>query len=235
MRSPWPCIERISALLEPAERQSVLGDIEERGPNTRALLDLIGLVLLRQLQGLRAWRTWLVFAAMLLPLFWLTTVPTSMGTFARRYPWSSPDHVTIGALMGWAAILTFILAWSTGYALGAVARHRAGSVLCLAAIFAMWVSRPPMQDALWFLFLVLLPSAHGILWGLRGIQLRARLAIVVAILSALSAGLSLPAAAGGSLWRVNAIPILACLWPVVYALRPRHAGKTTNDYVIHNV
>src|SRR5438128_936164 len=85
----WKSLEVISKLLAPDERQQVLGDIQERGPNLRALLDLIGLVARRQLQSYRSWKMWLAIATLILPALAITLSLRAIADTASYYPW--PD------------------------------------------------------------------------------------------------------------------------------------------------
>ena len=149
-------LEIVATLLDPAERQSVLGDIEERGPNTRALFDLIGLVLLRQLQAWTSWRPWAITASLAIPALLagsaahpiayvfrtghLVAYERAAGTFLMQ-PW-----VTLGAPAA---------AWAIGFALGRLGKHRAASVLPLLIGASIWTS---YQAALGSLRLALPPS-----------------------------------------------------------------------------
>ena len=69
----WWLVELVSHLLEPGERDAVLGDFEESGQSAaRALLDVIGLVARRQASLWMNWRPWVALVA---PLLLLLTGP----------------------------------------------------------------------------------------------------------------------------------------------------------------
>ncbi|MEO5924940.1 MAG: hypothetical protein ABIR70_14060 [Bryobacteraceae bacterium] len=218
----WTSIERTASLLEPAERQSVLGDIQERGPDVRALLDLIGLVLLRQLQSFKSWRTWLVTASMLLPVFWIATVPTGVGGFARAYPaLSAPQLTRYLAVIVWAAIGTPILSWSTGFAIGALGKQRTPVVLLLLAIYSVKFAYPRMHDTEWLLILTIAPAIFGSIQGYRGRSLRPLSLAILMILSALSIAFVFEEANANVGLGVSLSLGVGGLWPLVFALRPR--------------
>jgi hypothetical protein len=72
----WRWIERVSWWLEDAdERQTVLGDIQERGIRLSALRQLVGLVLLRQLQAWKSWRPWVLTPLLAIPLIGIVVAP----------------------------------------------------------------------------------------------------------------------------------------------------------------
>src|SRR5262245_47725571 len=65
----WLLVDLLSALLEPDERNAVLGDLtESRASGSRALWDVLGLVCRRQLTLWAGFRPWLAVVAIILPL-----------------------------------------------------------------------------------------------------------------------------------------------------------------------
>jgi hypothetical protein len=208
--------------LDPAERDVILGDIQERGPDIRAFFDLLGLVLLRQLQGFKSGRTWLVTAVMLLPVFWIASVPSAVGGFARGYAALSASELTrYLAVIVWAAIGTPILAWSTGFAIGSLGRQRTPLVLLLLAVFAAKFAYPRMHDAEWLLILTVAPTIFGSIYGYRGRSLPPLAVAILMILSALSIAFVFEEASANVGLGVSFALGLAGLWPLVFALRPR--------------
>lgn len=64
----WPLMNVVSRLLEPEEREAVLGDLAEAGKNTRqALPSVLGLVVRRQAALWKNWRPWLAAFGLALP------------------------------------------------------------------------------------------------------------------------------------------------------------------------
>jgi hypothetical protein len=59
----WWCIDRLSGMLEPAEREAVRGDLAESGAAApRALGEVLGLVIRRQAALWKDWRPWIVYS-----------------------------------------------------------------------------------------------------------------------------------------------------------------------------
>lgn len=59
----WWIVDRLSRMLEPSEREAVLGDLAESGETgARALRELLGLALRRQLNLWKDWRPWFALA-----------------------------------------------------------------------------------------------------------------------------------------------------------------------------
>src|SRR3979409_2222035 len=64
----WPLVGVAVRLLERSEREAVLGDLLETGESTwRGLLDVLGLVIRRQLAHWKNWRPWLALFGLALP------------------------------------------------------------------------------------------------------------------------------------------------------------------------
>lgn len=142
----WNFIERISTLLEPDERHSALGDIQERGATIPAALDLTGLVLLRQLQSWKSWRPWLLAAALYYPASYIGFLAFMQADtlYLERYRLTYyPGSPVLNLLASphldyWEGIGTAILAWTAGFTLGSFGHRRAASLLPLALAFIVW-------------------------------------------------------------------------------------------------
>jgi len=137
----WRSIEHIAALLEDDERQSVLGDIQERGANLGALLDLIGLVALRQLQSWASWRPWTMAVALLVPATFalMATFPLAQVIYTGHLL-SYPSTAGTFLIRPWTAIGAPILAWTTGFTLSHLGKRRTAGVLPLLVIFIAWAA-----------------------------------------------------------------------------------------------
>src|SRR5450759_2133589 len=86
----WSLVETICRLLEPDERQAVLGDLAESGETgIRALAAVAGLVTRRQLGLWKSWRPWVALLG-LLPIFlqFASVAPSIVGII-DRYPWKN--------------------------------------------------------------------------------------------------------------------------------------------------
>ncbi|MEO5924939.1 MAG: hypothetical protein ABIR70_14055 [Bryobacteraceae bacterium] len=132
MPSLWTWTERIAALLEPAERQSVLGDIQERGPNLRALLDLIGLVARRQLQPWTSWEPWVIAASLALParFAWSMTNPIAFMAHSGYVNSFASEWGTF-LILPWRLLGVPGISWAIGFVLAYLGKRRSASILTL--------------------------------------------------------------------------------------------------------
>lgn len=139
MTQLWWLIDAVSRMLEPDEREVVLGDVAEtRATSTRALRDVLGLVIRRQAILWAGWRPWLTLLGLILPLgMLLSIVSRSTSDIGAIYVWLYANNwdgalmtnpgfwrlfaETIAHLSLW--FLTLVcFSWSTGFVLGAVSR-----------------------------------------------------------------------------------------------------------------
>ena len=64
----WPWVEVAARLLEPVEREAVLGDLLETDEGGwQGLLEVFGLVIRRQLLHWKSWQPWLATFGLALP------------------------------------------------------------------------------------------------------------------------------------------------------------------------
>jgi hypothetical protein len=149
-------MELLGRLLEPGDRDAVLGDLAEAEANPpRALFELSGLIIRRHLERWRDWRPWLAVVAIVVP------VGATLGHVARWwadvdaiYAWAYVNNWT-GAHLNSTGARTELLhhttrfllhcltlaAWSltAGAALRLIARRTVsvlGPLFCLTVVFA---------------------------------------------------------------------------------------------------
>jgi hypothetical protein len=218
-------IESLSNLLEPTERESVLGDMQERGPDTRALFDVIGMVTLRQLQAFTSWRTLLLATLLILPTVAIANSAIAIADTLSYYPWLdlSPSSRPDFALMIFnSAIATLALSWTTGFGIGLSGRYRLLASLVPIVAIPIWLwntpllRRPTTSAAMLLLSYALIaaiPCALGLLRGWRGTPLGTKPAITMALLC-LPFAFLLP---NSPFWTKRLISI-AAFWPAYYAV-----------------
>jgi hypothetical protein len=158
----WWLIDAVSRMLEPEEREVVLGDVTEtRATSSRALRDVLGLVIRRQAILWAGWRPWLTLLGLILPLGMLLSIVSSSTSYisaiyvwlyANNWNWAlmtNPGFCrlfveTIALLSAW--ILTLVCcSWNAGFVLGAFSRGmlQINSVLlCLMLLFGELVGAP---------------------------------------------------------------------------------------------
>ncbi len=246
----WRSIENIAALLEDDERQSVLGDIQERGATLRSAIDVTGLVLLRQLQAWKSWRPWALAAALYIP-----------ARIAAAQTQPIAQMLSSGVLFKpWELLAAPVLAWAVGFSLGRLGHRRTASLLLLLPLVFTWdiyriagytFERPDMTVTafptfagtarlailefgassiamLLMLAVVLIPCARGFSRGLSGRPVPRTLALAFAVAC-------LPTIWGMGwsayqLWSVHQLwrelIVVPVLWPIVYTLTTSRRTRT---------
>jgi hypothetical protein len=141
IRLSWWLAEAVSQVLEPGEREAVLGDLAESGETGgRALCDVFGLVARRQASLWIDWRPWVALVGLVAPLGILFgLVSRSMAGTSAIYLWlyaSNWDGGIAESSAFWRLLVYYATAfslryltlaccsWSTGFALGFVSRDR---------------------------------------------------------------------------------------------------------------
>jgi hypothetical protein len=155
-------IDAVSRMLEPDEREVVLGDVTESTmTSTRALRDVLGLVIRRQAILWAGWRPWLTLLGLILPLGMLLSI-VSRGTsdgsaiyvwlYANNWDWALTTNPgfwrlfaeTIALLSLWYLTLV-CFSWNAGFVLGAFSRGMLqinGVLLFLMLLFGEIVGAP---------------------------------------------------------------------------------------------
>ena len=163
----WRYFESASSLLEPNERQHVLGDIHERGVTFRSFAELSGLIFARQFQAWATWRPWVLSIALF--------VPSAFVAFRALVEIS---NVVAGHFVNWSIIGVPVLAWAMGFSLSSLGKRRTLSVAPVLAGILTWLSRNAIVGLLEkgaygvmlllvsSALLVMIPALYGVLRGL---------------------------------------------------------------------
>ncbi|MGA8036586.1 MAG: hypothetical protein WA823_18110 [Candidatus Acidiferrales bacterium] len=187
MSSPhWSLVEAAALLLEPREREVVLGDLAETGERaSRAVLAVFGLIVRRQVAAWREWRPWLAAFGLAMPgSFFLmgASVAVSWGVAA----------VVSGAALtpqtGLALLCQIVLlaawSWTGGFVVGSISRRTvwvsavlcaSPCLMCLAMFRSQTLSRP-------CLVMFLVPAIVGVIMGVRMTRIPFRLAVALAVI-----------------------------------------------------
>jgi len=189
-RDDWALVNYVSRLLEPNEREAVLGDLLEAHDSAwQGLLGVLGLVLRRETLLWKNWRPWLAGFGVALPSSFLL-----MGA-SLSVSWSymrllCPDLLQQAALTRPSATLVLLgqgllligWSWTGGFVVGSVS-HRtlwASSLLYYSpCLFCLSRFRVASLSPL-CLLLFLLPAIWGVRQGLRISSLKFGTAIFVA-------------------------------------------------------
>src|SRR5215469_2045603 len=154
-RKGWFLVLWLSAPLDPAERDAVLGDLTESGKSSgNAIGSVLGLVLRRQTAVLKDLRLWVVVGLVLVPVSFLVSVVAQTGAgegavyswmYVNNWDWALTRNrgfwYVLGETVmqyGIACLLLACWSWSGGFVIGRlpneiVRASRNGFVLLLAA------------------------------------------------------------------------------------------------------
>jgi hypothetical protein len=250
-RTCWWLVDTVSRMLEPGERDVVLGDFAESGESCgRALNDVLGLVVRRQAALWKDWRPWLVLVGLVGLVGWpLGQFSYGLSQMLATYFWTAwhsgvrfEDGLTVSEEIVAFACQSLALisySWTGGFVLGSLSRR---TILVNGALFYMVAlfSGGPLRAVYLLTFhglplllqtvLFLLPSTWGVYVGFRQRTLGARPAIILA--SAIATMTLLAAWTGGwwqtarETWSGGALhePVLGPVRLLLFALVSWPAG-----------
>ncbi|MCX6590738.1 MAG: hypothetical protein NTZ56_04355 [Acidobacteria bacterium] len=201
-------------LLEPREREAVLGDLAEAGTGMGlSLWEVFGLVARRQLSLWKSWRPWLAAFGLAFPGS-LVLMGYSVSVSRGYQQLLDPGGLLTGQTV-WLVCCNLLvlcgLAWSGGFVVGSLSRRTlwvsvafsfAPCMFCLSRFNVACLSRM-------CLFLFLLPASWGLARGLRLVPIKRSSAMLLAV--GVTA-LTIPFWDRGGAW----IPNWALSWPAWY-------------------
>ena len=182
----WSLVEAAALLLEPTEREAVLGDLAEAGARSwRGALDVLGLILRRQVNAWREWRPWAAAFGLAMPgSFFLmgASVSVSAGVAALL----SGTALPAGRGLALACEIALLLAWSwtSGFVVGSLSRRTlwlsallcaSPCAMCLAMFRSQSLSRPCLVT-------FLAPAIVGVVMGLRMTRVSLAAAVTLAVM-----------------------------------------------------
>lgn len=155
-RTCWVLSLWVSSTLERAEREAVVGDLQESGESGgRALIHVVGLVMRRQAAVWKRSHSWAVLLVLVIPFsFMLCTVAHDIAglsaiytwMYANNWDWQLLKNFGFWYVLGDAAMQLFLgclmvacWSWSAGFLLGCIPKPvqptTRGSLLLLLALF----------------------------------------------------------------------------------------------------
>ncbi len=215
----WSMVEIAAQLLEPDEREAVLGDLLEAGESPRqSLLAVAGLVIRRQAGLWRSWRPWLAAFGLALPCS-LLLMGFSISVSRSYQEVIGPTLLKATGLKlgpGFMLLLCNVLllagwSWTGGFVMGSVSRRTVGVSAALSSLPCLFcLGRFRIDSLSRFCLLLFLPPA---IWGVhRGLQI-AQIKLSSAIVLALAiTALTIPTWNSAGPW----IPNWALSWPAWY-------------------
>lgn len=163
----WRLVDLLSRMLNPDERDAVLGDHAESGVSGgQALRDLLGLVVRRQAAVWQEWHSWLALAGVAIPLGTLLTVVsrrTATGNaiyfwlYANNWTWTYITNAGVrdeflghgtGIVISWIELICW--SWTSGLILGYVSRRAAwpnAVLLSFGLLLGALLHPPPFLES----------------------------------------------------------------------------------------
>ncbi|HEX4232102.1 MAG TPA: hypothetical protein VHZ07_25775 [Bryobacteraceae bacterium] len=209
----------ISRLLEPREREVILGDLTEAGESAfRSSLAVIGLVARRQVGLWKNWRPWLAAFGLALPgSLLLMGFSVSVSRAYQQYldldvVRASGFHLGVGFVLLLCNL--FLLAawsWTGGFVSGAISRRTLWVTAAFSFVPCVFcLERFRIESLSRLCLLLFLPAAvWGVSSGLRLVRLRPSRALALAITVT---ALTIPLWPQKGAW----LPNWALSWPVWY-------------------
>jgi len=159
----WPLlVDRAAGLLDGRDRDAVRGDLDEAGvTGARALREILGLIVRRQLMSWTEWRPWVGLVALAMPLgFLLGAIARVWADTGAIYAWLYIDNWTSAYLdsagsraelvrtiagFGAEALALAFTSWATGFVVTAFSARTfwAASALFGLALAAGFAAAPP--------------------------------------------------------------------------------------------
>jgi hypothetical protein len=185
----WSPVEFVARILEPAEREVVLGDLLEAGESSwSSFWSVLGLAYRRQLLLWKGWRPWIASFGVAIPSCWLLMgVSGSVTCTSVRLlrPDLSVMHWPTGhegvLLLLCHLLLLVVWSWTTGFVCGSLSRKTLCVTLALCLLPALFsdthISPLPRQ----WLFLFVLPAIFGLRESLNPGRIKPFVAFGIAI------------------------------------------------------
>jgi hypothetical protein len=212
-------LHAVAGLLNPCERDAVLGDLEELDANNwRGIVEILDLYVRRRVALWKSWRPWVAAFGLAVPLS-LTLMGLSVSIAKAGQQWVNGNILNRSSVVlgpGLALLLSNIIlltAWSfTGaFVLGTISRRTVRISVALSFVpCAFCLARFRIESLSRFcLLLFMIPAAWGLICGLRFARIRLRSAVFFATLITV---LTIPAWPTKGAW----IPNWALSWPAWY-------------------
>jgi hypothetical protein len=159
-------VDVVAQLLEPREREAVLGDLAEAGESGwRGLLGVLGLVIRHEAVFLKSWRPWLAAFGLSMPASFLL-MGFSLTVSSSFQSWTVGGRAT--PVLVYAALLT-AWSWAGGFVVASLSRRTLWmSILatCSPCLFCLALFRESSLPRI-CLLLFLAPAIWGAWHGAR--------------------------------------------------------------------
>jgi hypothetical protein len=204
--------EMAAFLLQPDEREAVLGDLTESGADTwNAFCSVLGLMVRQQLEPWRSWQPWLASCVALAGSLLLLGVSFGLSMDLSALL----RHGDIRRTLAFEALLMPAWAWTSGFMVGSLSRRTRwmSAALCATPCLSCVLRFHDTSISRFCVLLFVAPAVLGAVQGMRRVVLQPSTAIALA---AAVTGLVL---AWNGLYACNWLLLLPAWWLVVTAKR----------------
>jgi len=231
----WSVVEVAARSLHPEEREVVLGDLNERGERAwQGLLDILDLVMRRQVMLWKRWQPWLTAFGVTVPCSFLLmgvslSVCQSWLWFIDARTLHSADPARSLPMLVCHAALLLGWSWTAGFFVGSTSPRTlwvSALLCCSPCMFCLARFHIPSLSRL-CLLVFLVPAIWGVRRGLRISRLRLSWAIALASATTLLI-VGMGNGGAGRWWTPSAWVLNGILtWPAWYlVLASTRLGKT---------
>ena len=172
-------VERVAGLLQPDEREAVLGDLAESGAGAwKGLCSVVGFVARQQLELWRNWRPWAASSVALPASLLLLGVSFGLSQDSLALPRGGSLRGTVLC----EALLLLAWAWTSGFVVGSLSRRTrwVSAALCAVPCFSCVLRFQDTSLSRFCVLLFLAPAVAGAMQGTRCRQLSRSTAIALA-------------------------------------------------------
>jgi hypothetical protein len=171
--------EMAACLLQPNEREAVLGDLTESGADTwNALCSVLGFVVRQQLEPWRSWQPWLASCVALSGGLLLLGVSFGLSVDLRALL----SHGSMRRTLAFEAVLMLAWAWTSGFMVGSLSRRTRwmSTALCAAPCLSCVLRFHDTSISRFCVLLFVAPAALGAVQGMRRVLLQPSTAVALA-------------------------------------------------------
>ena len=173
-------VEIVAELLQPDEREAVLGDLAESGADAlEGLLSVLGFVARQQLESWRGWQPWVAGGVALPGSLLLLGVSFALSKDSLALLHRGPMRGTVV----FEALLLLAWAWTSGFMVGSLSRRTrwVSAALCAAPCLSCVMRFNETSLPRFCVLLFLAPAVVGAAQGMRRVRLHLLTAITFAV------------------------------------------------------
>jgi hypothetical protein len=173
-------VEIVAGLLQPDEREAVLGDLTESGATAwNRLLSVLGFVARQQLESWRSWQPWAASSVALPGSLLLLGVSFALSKNSLSLLHRGPIRGSVVL----EALLLLAWAWTSGFVVGSLSQRTrwVSAALCAAPCLSCVLRFHETSLSRFCVLLFLAPAVVGAAQGMRHVRLHISMATALAL------------------------------------------------------